>query len=260
MSDIKFSRELVTPGMAAALLKNTPHARTINASRVRRYADDMIAGRWLADTAELIKLTSAGVLLGGHHRMRAIVLSGVPCWMHLAHGVDPSTLVVQDSGMPVRSSDWSDRTNAKRGFAMLNSILRAFGMQTPPPSRGCLQEMWDEFGDDAVQFGAQAKSRLIDAPGSLAIGAVWRVMPDRAGIMRDRMVNTSAPEGSPEQVWLRARSGRKYDTNESSAMGIRLATAVVNDEQVGLIRPNITKDAERVLRLTGVLNTKRGAK
>jgi hypothetical protein len=262
MSAIDFYQVLVTPTMAAALLEQTPHARPINAARVRRYADDMLAGRWRTNTAEAIKLTVDGVVVNGHHRLRAVVLSGVATAFHAARGVSPDVLEVLDSGMSVRTSDWSGRHNANRGFAMLNSILRAFGIATPAASRGCLQEMWDAIGDEHIQFGAQVRSRLVDAPGSMAVACVHRVDVGRAEVMRDRLLQaTSLPANSPEQAWLRARSNRTYTTVETSIMGMRIALAAVGGEEIKVLSPRVNeKDAERALRLTAVLNIKRGVK
>lgn len=259
MSAIDFYRALVTPAMAAALLERTPHARPINASRVRRYADDMIAGRWL-ETAETIKQETDGTVVNGHHRLRAVVLSGVATWFHFARGVSPSALIAMDSGMNVRSSDWSGRQNANRGFAMLNAILRGFGLNSPSPSRGCLQEMWDAFGDEHIQFGAQVRSKLVDASGSMAVAVVHRIDVARGVVMRDRLSQTaSVPVDSPEQAWLRARDRSTYSTVDASTMGVRMAVAAVSGEEIKVLRAQVnTKEAERVLRLTKVLDVKRG--
>ena len=261
MSKIEFYRTLVTPAMALALLAHAPYARSINTSRVTRYASDMIAGRWL-ETAETIKLTHDGIVVNGHHRLRAVVVSKVATWFHFARGVDPGALSAMDSGMGVRSSDWSNRQNAVRGFAMLNSIARSFRLTSPPLSRGCLQEMWDVFGDEHIRFGAQVQSKLVDAPGSLAIACVHRIDKERAAVMRERMLqNTSLPMNSPEQAWLRARSNRTCSTVESSIMGIRTALAVVKGEEIKALKAMVNeRDAERALRLTPVLNIKRGIK
>ena len=257
MSTITFKKTLITPELAAKLLLFTPHARPINHSRVRRYADDMSAGRWL-ETAETIKLSRDGVPVNGHHRLRAVVLSGVSVWFHVAHGVDPSALMAMDTGLCTRASDWSGRQNATRGFAMLNSILRGFGMHSPQPSRGCLQEMWDEFGDEHIQFGALARSRLVDATGSMAVACVHRVNRERASVMRDRLLQkASLPMHSPEQSWLRARGNRSRHVMETSAMALRMAVAAVKGDEVRLMKAMVNEqEAERVLSLSSVLRIK----
>ena len=256
---VTFDAMLVTPAVAARMLERTPYERPINAGRVRRYADDLIAGRWL-ETGETIKLTSDGTLLNGHHRMRAIVLSGVTTWLYVAKGVSPSALTAMDSGMNVRSSDWSGRQNANRGFAMLNSILRGFGINYPQPSRGCLQQMWDTVGDEHIQFGAGARTRLVCASASMAIAVVHRLDRARAEVMRGRLLQSLVvPLNSPEQAWLRSRDRNTYSTMETSIMAVRMAVAAVCGEEIRLLRPQVNaKEAERVLMLTSVLDVKRG--
>ena len=256
MSAIDFYRALVTPEMASGLLRHTPFARSINQHRVNQYAADMASGRWL-DTGETIRMTADDIVLNGHHRLYAIVRSGVAVWMYFARGVDPSTLVVQDSGMAVRTFDWVDRKNAKACASIVSYLLRGFGLDGPPPSRGIREATWAAIGDEHLQFGSLLKNHT--APCAMAAALVHRVNPERAETMYGRFSLTAdMPTDSPEANWLRCNRNKKRGSTENAKLGLRLALACVRDERMGLMRASVNlADAETELRLGDVLSHKR---
>jgi hypothetical protein len=256
VSKIEFYKALVTPEMASDLLRHTPFARSINRHRVNQYAADMASGRWL-DTAETIRMTADGIVLNGHHRLYAIVRSGVAVWMYFARGVDPSTLVVQDSGMSVRNYDWIDHKNAKVCVSIVTVLLRAFGLDTPPASRGIREAMWSTIGDDHMQFGALLNRHT--APCAMAAALVHRVNQDRAETMYARLSLTAdMPTDSPEANWLRCNRNKKRASDENAKLALRLALACARDERMGLMRASVNlADAEKELRLSDVLSHKR---
>lgn len=77
----------ITPALAQRWLDATPGNRRERAKRVEQWARDMRAGRWRLN-GEAIILDRDGRLLDGHHRCRAIVLSGVAVQCLVVQNVD----------------------------------------------------------------------------------------------------------------------------------------------------------------------------
>jgi len=72
---IKTSLETITPEKAREYLKaNTDNYRKLQRHVVKRYADDILKGRWEVN-GESICFNEAGVLLNGQHRLAAVILA-----------------------------------------------------------------------------------------------------------------------------------------------------------------------------------------
>lgn len=79
----------VTPAMAKRLLAGSPENRSINQARVDAYTAVMRNGEW-AVTGQGIILDEQGLLLDGHHRLHAIIKSGMTIEMTIVEGVNRS--------------------------------------------------------------------------------------------------------------------------------------------------------------------------
>jgi len=89
----------ITPEMAKSMLEcNLENNRNISKAQVDRYARDMANGKWKL-TGETIKFDTLGRLIDGQHRLAAIIKANVPVMQCIATDVDPSSLLVVDSGM-----------------------------------------------------------------------------------------------------------------------------------------------------------------
>lgn len=98
--------ELITPQMAADFLKQNTGNRNIRHWWVRALAGAIRRGEWVP-THQGIAITQSGRLLDGQHRLEAIVLSGIPCWMLVVRDVDEEAFMVTDRG---RVRSYSDIT------------------------------------------------------------------------------------------------------------------------------------------------------
>lgn len=96
-SGVGFTREVITPELAATLLDGRAPNRTPNQERIASYANDMKSGRW-ADTHQPIALGPGGELVDGEHRLRAVLLAGVPVAMWVARGVQLDNRWAIDQG------------------------------------------------------------------------------------------------------------------------------------------------------------------
>ena len=96
--------ETITPEQAAAWLKTSRGNRPILTRFVHTIARDIASGKF-ALNGEPIIIDNQGSLIDGHHRLAAIVLSGVSVRSFVARGVDPLSFRSIDSGRSRSASD-----------------------------------------------------------------------------------------------------------------------------------------------------------
>lgn len=87
----------ITPGLASVLLNMNPNNRPLSESRVRRFAKDMIDGRWEFN-GEPIIVAADGDLNDGQHRLSAIISSNSPQALLLVFGVTRESRLTVDQG------------------------------------------------------------------------------------------------------------------------------------------------------------------
>jgi len=102
---MEFKKILVTPTLAKQYLEANTQNRRVKKPVVDRYANDILNGRWKADTAEFIKISKNGIVLDGQHRLCAVVKSDTPTFFHIAFDVDDSVFSVLDTGSNRNASD-----------------------------------------------------------------------------------------------------------------------------------------------------------
>lgn len=98
MSGPQIKIEQVTPQMASQLLGTMQGNRPVRPRMVARYAREMIAGKWLLN-GESLKVSSAGHLIDGQHRLSAVIQAGVTVSMVIVRGVDASAMLTLDTGV-----------------------------------------------------------------------------------------------------------------------------------------------------------------
>lgn len=91
------SVEKITPKAAEAMLAQNGSNRPITPSLVRRYGDEMRAGRWNTNGQGII-FSPEGQLLDGQHRLKAIIESGMTVEMFVVRGVPAERFETMDSG------------------------------------------------------------------------------------------------------------------------------------------------------------------
>jgi DNA modification methylase len=104
-NSMKIEEANITPKMAQEwLAKANNDNRQLRAGVAEAYASDMRLGRWRM-THQAIAFDKDGNLIDGQHRLWAIVEYGKPVKMMVAHGVDPESRVVVDTGLNRKGTD-----------------------------------------------------------------------------------------------------------------------------------------------------------
>lgn len=94
----KVTTELVQPWMAERYLACVPTwQRYRSEATVRRYAVELLAGRW-RENGDVIRFDADGHLVDGQHRMAAIVRAGVPMRCVIVTGLNHDAIRTIDRG------------------------------------------------------------------------------------------------------------------------------------------------------------------
>lgn len=90
--------EVVSPTKATKWLEGNVHNRTVQDSRVQKYAEDMRRGRW-KQTHQGIAFDEDAGLIDGQHRLFAVVYADVDVVMQVTRGLPRDTQLVVDDGI-----------------------------------------------------------------------------------------------------------------------------------------------------------------
>lgn len=96
---------MVTPEMAAQILKMNTNNRRVRDKVVTRYATDMVFNRWKRGTYELVKISKSGVVSDGQHRLHAVIKSKQSVYFHFKLNIDDDVFDVLDTGSVRNASD-----------------------------------------------------------------------------------------------------------------------------------------------------------
>ena len=100
---MKVEQVLITPILAQKLLDSSKGNRSIRKMRVDGYAKQMASGEW-HDNGDTVRVYADGCLQDGHHRLAAIVKSGVPMRTILVTGITKEAALTVDKGFISNSS------------------------------------------------------------------------------------------------------------------------------------------------------------
>lgn len=94
----------LTPDLARRLIANQVHNRPVSKARVALYAEEMKSGRWGLNGQGII-LSTAGKLIDGQHRCKAVIETGLTIKTMLVRGVADSAFDIIDQGKARSVSD-----------------------------------------------------------------------------------------------------------------------------------------------------------
>lgn len=126
---------IITPQEAKRLLETNTHNRSLKEQAIRRYMNDLKAGRWKVN-GEAVKIASDGTLLDGQNRCEASVRTGIPFRTLVVTGLDPDTQSSMDQGVKRTNADalrlehgWSNAT-AIAAAARTDHAWREYGAES----------------------------------------------------------------------------------------------------------------------------------
>lgn len=121
---MNLEKKLITPQLAKVLLEKNTINRKPTSARIAFYADQMLAGNWMADTCEFIKIAEDGTLIDGQNRLMAIIKADKPIELLVATGVPKSAIDFIDTGKSRSAGDLLTMNNIANG-SKRNTIIQA---------------------------------------------------------------------------------------------------------------------------------------
>ena len=135
----------ITPEMAEKMLEKNIANRKVNQANVNRIAADMTTGNYKVN-GETIKISSAGEIIDGQHRLLACVKSGMPFDTYIVYNVEREAVGTIDMG---KGRSVADSLNVM-GCNIKSSIIPAMnfyfnrGNKLTTAQTGCL---WSNYED-----------------------------------------------------------------------------------------------------------------
>jgi hypothetical protein len=95
-SDVQVSVETITPEQAADYLQLNTSNRPLNARQVEKWAQVLRASEWELNGSSIV--LNGTRLIDGQHRLKAVVLTGIPMTTIVVRNVDPKVFDTIDVG------------------------------------------------------------------------------------------------------------------------------------------------------------------
>lgn len=154
-------RILVTPEMAAEILKGNVGNRPMKRTLVAQLVDSIRRGKWQC-THQGIAIAADGRVLDGQHRLMAVVESGISCWMLVTWGADPATFKVTDVVCVRRTV--SDVLQIDRYTAEVARLMATIVLKKSSPAPDEVEPFVVAFADAASRVDSK-KIRSISTAG-----------------------------------------------------------------------------------------------
>lgn len=151
---------MVTPELAAELLKLNVENRTLRQTNIDKIARDMTQGRW-EDNGDTIRFSDEPALLDGQHRLLAIIKTGLPMPLWIRSGLAKKTRSTMDTGARRTAGDalkFAGVSNGKNVAAVIRKVLM-WNMGDKKLSSNLTisnAEIEDAFQSDALAFQRSA--------------------------------------------------------------------------------------------------------
>ena len=182
----------MTPDKARELLARNPNNRNMSKKLAQKYAGDMKEGMWLYN-GDPIRVSKAGDLLDGQHRLEACVISGMSFDTELIEELDDKIMPTIDNGRRRSAGDaihiltgGSAQNNAGIAASTRQILNYVCGFApNQPQSTPAIIRMINRYPEiaDAYRLGMRTKGILTPGP----LGAVL-FLGQRAPTMGDRAV------------------------------------------------------------------------
>lgn len=233
--------ETLTPEVAEAYLtKRDANIRSINSTRVDRYARQMKAGNWRGGVADVIFMED-GSLVGGQHCVSAVAQSGVAIDVTVKRGFTQDDLIAIDRGQTRTVKQWFDYNGVKNSSAMsaaANMVLKVEkGVQfnnAHAAQQIAEDEIWDFYqANEAAFVAAHELSNPVYSyfkkteAGWLTLAyLLYQYDPEEAtSFFAGLIPSTPKPKGDARwgfYNWLNAGAQKKVAWQEVVGQGIKV--------------------------------------
>jgi hypothetical protein len=170
---MKLTVETITPMLARHLLSCSAGNRGIKQAKIASYARDMAAGNWKLN-GETIILNDDGVLIDGHHRLKACIQSEVAFQSIVVKGCAAGSEKTIDMGASRTLGDVLSFQGEKNGNALVAAINAAASIRNgrPRSSNMSSAELLDFLSQHPVsrELSADSTRKTLPRVGALVCG------------------------------------------------------------------------------------------
>lgn len=172
---MKTTLETITPAKAIEYLETMPpYQRGVIKPSVRKMANDMKNGRWVA-THQGIAFNQKGQLFDGQHRMNAVIMSGANIEMFVFRDVPEDAWHKTDIG---RKRNLTDITGIPKKEVETYRSACDFGLKLRDPSFEDLETIQNsKLGQairDLLEYSPSTRKFVTTAPVRLVV-AIWNI-------------------------------------------------------------------------------------
>jgi hypothetical protein len=125
LKKMKIEKMFITPKMAVELLVRNTNNRKVRIRIVDKYASDILSGKWVYDSADLMRFSEDGTLLDGQHRLMAVIKANMPIYAYVAKGMDSKAMETIDTGASRSMADIFQLSGIKNASNVAGSLKLA---------------------------------------------------------------------------------------------------------------------------------------
>lgn len=234
----------IGPELAREWLKTSRGNRLISEPDVEMWARSMEAGAWQPDL-DYIGFDEEGRLCDGHHRLTAVVTSGLTIKNRVRWGMTEAEIRARDTGRPRSFSDVLRMEEKEKNARLLQAMIRGFFL-AQGKSRNFKLAIFEQQ-ETLAKYGRRFRS-IIEAHGvggrAHVLGALAYAWPaDPEGMLefaRKFRTGEDLSRGSPILVLRETLILNKGNRRASNAASLTLVAAhkFVTGQSIDLIRKN----------------------
>lgn len=205
-SEVFAETVLMTPALAAILLRNNPDNRNLKPMKLAQFVSDMNAGRW-AFNGEPIILSKEGLLNNGQHRLTALCEANLVLPMVVEFGLDRETRTTIDQGSARTAGDYLHMQGGSYAnqSASIARVIIAYelssGRHIRDANRITNAQVLDRVHADApivsaAEYASQVQKHTSSFAAPAIIGSAFYILNDiNPTEARDYMNGVSVGEG-----------------------------------------------------------------
>lgn len=195
-----FEQRIVTPEQAQEWRDGAAKNRRIHPGKVKEYENDILSGHF-TETPQGISFNRDGVLLDGNHRLQAIINTGIPTLLTIAHDVPDDAVfdrgIVRTTGESLYMRNQIDVImSSTRVMSVVNTYLRAAAKNSRTITESVIAEFINKNQDQILKSiniaGTGSKNCICQrGPVEAAIlGALLQGVPEESLYEFTKCVNS----------------------------------------------------------------------
>jgi hypothetical protein len=168
-----YSTGLITPEIAKALLERVKNNRPLKEPNIARLVQAMKSGAFKFN-GDAIRISKAGYVMDGQHRLHAIIRSGITCECLFVNSLDQDVFATMDIGAKRTASDTLavegevNTRNLAAALAMVESYMRGNTASGKNYYSNCeIRTLLDKYPDLRASIPLAIKAKKLICPAVL---------------------------------------------------------------------------------------------